>query len=34
VDAPSAEKQAAAFRILKERGAADVHLHDFAEPDG
>jgi hypothetical protein len=33
VNAPSAEKQGTAFRVLKEHGAADVHLHDFAEPD-
>ena len=34
VNAPTAEKQGEAFRVLKEHGAADVHLHDFAEPEG
>lgn len=34
VNAPTAETQGTAFRVLKEHGAADVHLHDFAEPDG
>ncbi len=33
VNAPTAEKQGAAFRILKAHGAADVHLHDFAGPE-
>lgn len=32
VKAATPEKQDAAIRVLEAHGAADVHLHDFAEP--
>ena len=34
VNTPTDEKQASAIRILKDHAATDVHIHDFAEPDG
>jgi hypothetical protein len=33
VNAPTAEKQGIALRLLQEHAASDVHLHDFAEPE-
>lgn len=34
VNAPTADKQAAAVDILQKHAATDVHLHDFAEDAG
>ncbi|MGI9510587.1 MAG: hypothetical protein ACR2QJ_14700 [Geminicoccaceae bacterium] len=34
VSAPTPEKQTTAMRLLEDHAATDVHLHDFAEPNG